>query len=114
MKESFIDLLISSTITNKLKVKLGIIQQIPSSELHETLGTRVPSILLKSMTFLESLTAQLSIDARTRPVYEKSSKIQEHVFFVIQSTEMFGVVSMITTLLLTYNEPYKVSAPSAA
>ncbi len=25
---------------------------------------------------------------------------------------MFGVVHMITTLLLTYNEPFKVSAPT--
>jgi hypothetical protein len=63
---------------------------------------------------LEALTAELSIDARTRPVYEKTCKIQEHVFFVIQNTEMFGVVHMITTLLLTYNEPFKVSAPTSA
>lgn len=56
----------------------------------------------------------MSIDARTRPVYEKTSKIQEHVFFVVQNTEMFGVVDMITTLLLTYNEPFKVSAPTSA
>lgn len=70
--------------------------------------------MLKSITFLEALTAELSIDARTRPVYEKTFKIQEHVFFVIQNTEMFGVVHMITTLLLTYNEPFKVSAPTSA
>jgi hypothetical protein len=70
----------------------------------------VPHILLKSITFLEALTAELSIDARTRPVYEKSTKIGEHVLFVVENTDLFGVIQMITTLLLTYNEPFKVSA----
>jgi hypothetical protein len=57
MKECLLDLLISSTITLKLKQKHSIIKQIPSQELHETLGTRVPHILLKSITFLEALTS---------------------------------------------------------
>ena len=70
----------------------------------------MPHILLKSITFLEALTAELSIDARTRPVHEKSKKIGEHVLFVIENTDMFGVVQMITTLLLTFNEPFKVSS----
>lgn len=70
----------------------------------------MPHILLKSITFLEALTAELSIDARTRPVYEKSTKIGEHVLFVVENTDLFGVIQMITTLLLTYNEPFKVSA----
>ena len=42
--------------------------------------------------------------------YEKSIKIGEHIFFVLQNTDMFGVVQMITTLLLTYNDAFKVSA----
>lgn len=53
----------------------------------------------------------ISIDARTRPVYEKSIKIGEHVFYVVQSTELFGIIQMITTLLLTCNETFKASAP---
>lgn len=56
----------------------------------------------------------ISIDARTRPVYEKSFKIGEHVFFVLQSTELFGIIQMITTLLLTCNETFKASAPYSA
>jgi len=55
----------------------------------------------------------LSVDARTRPVYEKSYKIGEHVFFVLQNTEMFGVVQMITELLLTFSEPFKASNTSS-
>lgn len=39
IKESFIDLLISSTITQKLKQKHYIVRQIPAHELVETLGT---------------------------------------------------------------------------
>jgi len=51
----------------------------------------------------------LSIDARTRPVYEQTEKIGEHVFFVVQNTELLGILSMITSLILTENEPFKAS-----
>jgi hypothetical protein len=74
---------------------------------------QIPFFLLKSTTFLEALTAMISIDARTRPVYEKSYKIGEHVFFVLQQTELFGIIQMITTLLLTCNETFKTSAPQS-
>ena len=66
------------------------------------------------MAFLEALTAMISIDARTRPVYERSTKIGEHVFYVLQNTELFGIIPMITTLLLTCNETFKASAPLSA
>ena len=52
----------------------------------------MPYFLLKAVTFLEALTAMISIDARTRPVYERSDKIGEHVFFILQNTDLFGVV----------------------
>ena len=44
---------------------------------------QVPLFLLKSATFLDSITQLLSIDSISRPVYEKSSKLGEHVLFVI-------------------------------
>ncbi len=44
---------------------------------------QVPLFLLKSANFLEALTGLISIDSVSRPVYEKSEKIAEHVFFVI-------------------------------
>ena len=44
---------------------------------------QLPFFLLKSVAFLEALTAMISIDARTRPVYEKSFKIGEHIFFIL-------------------------------
>jgi len=109
LKELTVEYLISSTITAKLKSKHAIIKQIPSNELQDSLR-QIPFFLLKSTTFLEALTAQISIDARTRPVYEKSFKIGEHVYFVLQQTELFGLIQMITTLLLTCNETFKTSA----
>ena len=108
-----VDLLISSQIPAKLKHKLAIVKSLQSNENEESLG-QLPFFLLKSVAFLEALTAMISIDARTRPVYEKSTKIGEHVFFVLQSTELFGIIQMITTLLLTCNETFKASAPYSA
>ena len=108
-----VDLLISSSIPAKLKNKLAIVKSIQNNENEDSLG-QVPFFLLKSVAFLEALTAMISIDARTRPVYEKSIKIGEHIFFVLQSTEMLGIIQMITTLLLTYNETFKASALQTA
>lgn len=73
---------------------------------------QVPYFLLKAVQFVEALTAMLSIDARTRPAYEQSYKIGEHVFFVVQNTELLGILSMIATLLLTLNDPFKASLVS--
>jgi len=64
---------------------------------------QVPLFLLKCANFLEALTSLISMDALNRPVFEKSDKIAEHVFFVIQHTEIFGIVQMIATILLTRN-----------
>ena len=80
------------------------------AEVSEQMG-QVPFVLLKIAQFLEALTAMISIDARTRPAYEQSVKIGEHVFFVVQNTELLGLREMTTTLLLSFNEQFKVSQP---
>lgn len=67
--------------------------------------------LLKSITFLEALTSITSSDARYRPVYERNNKIGEHYLFVIENTELFGIINMISTLLLTHSEQFKTSYP---
>ena len=64
---------------------------------------QVPLFLLKSAAFIESITNLLQTDAVIRPVYKKSTKIGEHLLFVIQNTELFGIIPMITTILLTRN-----------
>ena len=64
---------------------------------------QVPLFMLKSVAFIESITSLLSIDSLIRPVYEKSVKIGEHSLFVIQNSELFGIIPMITTILLSRN-----------
>ena len=68
--------------------------------------------MLKSISFLEALTAIISSDARYRPAYERNQKIGEHYLFVLQNTEIFGVIQMISTLLLTHSEQFKASINS--
>lgn len=106
MKEMFIEYLISSQITMKIKGKFQIING--PLDLSEMMG-QVPLFLLKCATFLESLTSLLSADSVSRPVYEKSEKIGEHIFFVVQNTELFGIPQMIATILLSRNQPFKLS-----
>ncbi|CDW90779.1 UNKNOWN [Stylonychia lemnae] len=106
MKEMFVEYLICSQITIKIKSKFQIING--PLDLSEMMG-QVPLFLLKSAAFIESLTNILQIDAINRPVYEKSTKIGEHIIFVIQNTELFGIIPMITTILLSRNQPFKPS-----
>jgi hypothetical protein len=51
-------------------------------DLTEKMGS-VPLIMLKTVSFMETLTSIITIDSRSRPVYEKSYKISEHVLFVV-------------------------------
>ena len=67
----------------KTGFNIRILHETFGELLNETLGSHIPFVILKSMQLLEALTAILSVDARTRPVYEKSSKIGEHVLFVL-------------------------------
>ena len=60
-----VDLLISSSIPLKLKNKLAIVQSIQSNENEDSLG-QVPFFLLKSVAFLEALTAMISNSHWTR------------------------------------------------
>ena len=46
---------------------------------------QVPMFLLKSITFIEAITAITSSDARYRPIYERNNKMGEHYLFVIQN-----------------------------
>lgn len=55
----------------------------------------------------------VSNDARFRPAYERNAKLGEHYLFVVQNTEMFGVVQMIATLLLSHSEQFKSSYNAA-
>lgn len=70
---------------------------------------QVPMFLLKCISFLEALTSIVSSDAKYRPAYERNAKVGEHYLFVFENTEIFGVVQMLATLLLTHSEQFKTS-----
>lgn len=107
-KEYLIEMLYCSSIPSKIKNKFAIINYPMTMDLSQMMG-QVPLFLLKSVTFIEALTSMVSSDARYRPVYERSNKIGEHYLFVIENTELFGVVQMLATLLLTHSEQFKTS-----
>jgi hypothetical protein len=94
----------------KIKNKFTIINYPMALDISQMMG-QVPMFLLKSITFLEALTSITSSDSRYRPVYERNSKIGEHYLFVIENTELFGIINMISTLLLTHSEQFKTSYP---
>lgn len=106
MKEMFVEYLVCSSIITKIKAKFQIING--PLDLTEMMG-QVPLFLLKSASFIEAVTGILQIDAIVRPAYEKSTKLGEHILFVLQNTEIFGIIPMITTILLSRNQPFKPS-----
>jgi hypothetical protein len=94
----------------KIKNKFSIINYPMAMDISQMMG-QVPMFLLKSITFLEALTSITSRDSRYRPVYERNNKIGEHYLFVIENTEMFGIINMISTLLMTHKERFKTVYP---
>jgi hypothetical protein len=63
----------------------------------------VPLVILKALSFLEALTLTIGFDSRFRPVYEKSVKISDSVFFVVQQTEVFYVIPFLMNILIGKN-----------
>jgi hypothetical protein len=88
---------------HKIKSKFAIINYPMTMDSSQMMG-QVPLFILKSITFLEALTSIISSDSRYRPAYERNSKLGEHYLFVVENTEMFGIINMISTLLLTHSE----------
>jgi len=97
LKELYLDYIICSQVPIRAKQKIAL--TMGPLDLTEMMGT-VPLILLKLVSFLEGLTSILTSDSRTRPVYEKSYKLSEHVLFVIQNTEVFSLLPMLYSILL--------------
>ena len=107
-KEYLIEILICSPLIQRIKSKFQIINYPMALDIDKMFG-QVPLFLLKSLTFLESLTSIISSDSRYRPAYERNNKIGEHYLFMIENTEIFGVISMISTLLMTHSQQFKTS-----
>ena len=101
-KEYLVEILICSQLMLKIKNKFAVINYPMAMDYTQNNG-QVPMFLLKSISFIESLTSKISQDSRHRPVYEPNLKLGEHYLFVIQNTELFGVIPMLATLLLTHS-----------
>eukprot|EP00494_Astrolonche_serrata_P021767 UN22016 len=48
----------------------------------------------------------------TDQLTRRNTKLGEHYLFVVENTEMFGIINMIATLLLTHSEQFKTSCNS--
>lgn len=91
IKEQTIEFLICSSLIPKIKNKFSVINYPMALDVSQMNG-QVPMFLLKSISFLEALTSNVSADAKYRPAYERNAKLGEHYLFVIENTELFGVV----------------------
>lgn len=97
MKELLIEYILCSNLLVKLNQKFSQIE----GPLYLT-GEQglVPVILQKAFTFINSLTQIVSYDSRIRPVYDKSDKISESMYFIITATELFNIPNLLTNILI--------------
>lgn len=103
MKDDFIEYLFISNILIKFKQKFTSL--VGPIDLTSGFGS-FPLVLLKSLGMIEALTSQININYLSKPVYVKNSKISENILFVLEYTEIVGIVQLITTMLLS-NGPVK-------
>ena len=99
-KDPFIQYIYCYGVLSKLKSKVF---QVVNGPLDLTDSKNVvPSVLLSSIMFVESLTMYTSIEPRiSRAVFEKPSKEAEDAQFVMKQTELYGVVHLLSKLLLS-------------
>jgi hypothetical protein len=103
MKDDFLEYLFISNILIKFKQKYTSL--VGPIDLTSGFGS-FPLVLLKSLGMIEALTSQININYLSKPVYVKNTKISENILFVLEYTEMVGIVQLITTMLLS-NGPVK-------
>lgn len=63
-------------------------------------------VMMKALSLIETLMSLITLDARVRPVYEKSIKISDSVHFMLERTEFMCIPSFLTTILLARG-PYR-------
>jgi len=98
-KDAFIQYIYCYGVLNKLKTRVF---QVVNGPLDLTDAKNVvPSLLLSCVMFLESLTLYTCIEPRlSRAVFEKPHKAAEDAQFVIQQTELYGVIPLLSRILL--------------
>jgi len=60
---------------------------------------KVPLALLKSITFLETLTNYSGFEANGKPIFE-GPKITENIQISLQETDLVGIITLIGSILL--------------
>ncbi len=104
MKDDFLEYLFVSNILVKFRQKFGSI--IGPIDLTSGFGS-FPLVLLKSLGMIEALTSQINLNYMSKPVYVKNSKMSENILFILENTELVGIIQLITTMLLS-NGPIKI------
>lgn len=104
MKDDTLEYLFLSNIPIKFKQKYYNLNG--PIDLNSGFGS-FPLVLLKSLGMFESLTKQININYLTKPVYVKHTKMNENILFMLEYSELLGVVHLLSVLLLS-NGPIKL------
>ena len=103
MKDDTLEYLFLSNIPIKFKQKYYNLNG--PIDLSSGFGS-FPLVLLKSLGMFESLTMQININYLTKPVYVKHTKMNENILFMLEYSELIGLVHLLSVLLLS-NGPIK-------
>ena len=104
MKDDTLEYLFLSNIPIKFKQKYYNLNG--PIDLSSGFGS-FPLVLLQSLGMFESLTKQININYLTKPVYVKHTKMNENILFMLEYSELIGVVHLLSVLLLS-NGPIKL------
>ena len=98
MKNDLLEYLLLSNIVEKFKDKYILISG--PLEITSDFGS-FSFVLLKSLAMFETLTNQININFLTKPVYIKQTKISQNILYVFEYTELFGLIQLLSILLLS-------------
>ncbi|KAM3142114.1 hypothetical protein pb186bvf_005768 [Paramecium bursaria] len=74
---------------------------------------KIPVALVKSVAFIEAATNYHGFDLQSKSIFEQSNKInknlQKHVDFVIEETELFGLIPLISEMLVGEGVSLKIN-----
>ena len=98
MKNDLLEYLLLSNIVEKFKDKYILLSG--PAEITAGFGS-FSFVLLKSLAMFETLTNQININFLTKPVYIKQTKISQNILYVFEYTELFGLIQLLSILLLS-------------
>eukprot|EP00743_Colponemidia_sp_Colp-15_P003156 GILK01003409.1.p1 GENE.GILK01003409.1~~GILK01003409.1.p1 ORF type:complete len:917 (+),score=221.09 GILK01003409.1:142-2751(+) len=104
MKDDFIAYVVCCRLLPKMKERFSAIRG-PLD-----LSSSLPLLLLKSISFVQALTAFPDSDVTKKPVYDRSEKVGSTVTAALRDTDLVGIVSLLISILLSGGPP-RSSAP---